>query len=103
MGEHQSKYQKLLTQRLNKHQSEYQKLLMERYGHEQDKLALLALYEDPQEEGYEDEMLEWMKEHPDATFEELIHFDFSFYEPREIVDDDDELDEEDRNPAVYED
>jgi len=33
MGEHQSKYQKLLTQRLNKHQSEYQKLLMERYGH----------------------------------------------------------------------
>jgi hypothetical protein len=103
MGEHQSKYQKLLTQRLNKHQSEYQKLLMERYGHEQDKLALLALYEDPQEEGYEDEMLEWMKEHPDATFEELIHFDFSFYEPLEIVDDDDELDEEDRNPAVYED
>lgn len=103
MGEHQSKYQKLLTQRLNKHQSEYQKLLMERYGHEQDKLALLALYEDPQEEGYEDEMLEWMKEHPDATFEELIHFDFSFYEPLEIVDDDDELDEEERNPAVYED
>ncbi len=103
MGEHQSKYQKLLTQRLNKHQSEYQKLLMERYGHEQDKLALLALYEDPQEEGYEDEMLEWMKKHPDATFEELIHFDFSFYEPLEIVDDDDELDEEDRNPAVYED
>lgn len=102
MGEHQSKYQKLLMQRLNKHQSEYQKLLMGRYGHEQDKLALLALYEDPEEEGYEDEMLEWMKEHPDATFEELIHFDFSFYEPLEIVDDD-ELDEEDRNPAVYED
>lgn len=100
MGEHQSKYQKLLMQRLNKHQSEYQKLLMGRYGHEQDKLALLALYEDPEEEGYEDEMLEWMKEHPNATFEELIHFDFSFYEPLEIVDDD-ELDEEDRNPAVY--
>ena len=93
MDEHQSKYQKLLIQRLNKHQSEYQKLLMERYGHEQDQLALLALYEDPEEEGYEDEMLEWLKAHPDATFDELIRFDFSFYEPLEIVDDD-ELDED---------
>ena len=102
MDGHQSKYQELLIQRLNKHQSEYQKLLMERYGQEQDRLALLALYEDPGEEVYEDEMLEWMKEHPDATFDELIHFDFSFYEPLEIVDDD-ELDEEERNPAVYED
>lgn len=94
MGEHQSKYQKLLIQRLNKHQSEYQKLLMERYGHEQDKLALLALYEDPGEEGYEDKMLEWMKTHPVASFQELVEFDFSFYEPLEIVDDD-ELDEDD--------
>ena len=89
------------------HESEYRKLLMERYEHlavnKLDKSTLRALYNDPQEEGYEDEMLEWMKEHPDATFEELIHFDFSFYEPLEIVDDDDELDEEDRNPAVYED
>ena len=89
------------------HESEYQKLLMERYEHlavnKLDKSTLRALYNDAQEEGYEDEMLEWMKEHPDATFEELIHFDFSFYEPLEIVDDDDELDEEDRNPAVYED
>ena len=89
------------------HESEYQELLMERYEHlavdKLDKSTLRALYNDPQREGYEDEMLDWMKEHPDATFEELIHFDFSFYEPLEIVDDDDELDEEDRNPAVYED
>lgn len=75
------------------HESEYQKLLMERYGHfvvdKLDKSTLRALYNDPQEEGYEDDMLEWMKEHPDATFDELIHFDFSFYEPIEIVDDED--------------
>lgn len=76
------------------HESEYQKLLMERYGHENDTLALQALYTDPQEEGYEEEMLEWVKAHPDATFDELIRFDFSFYEPLEIVDDD-ELDDED--------
>ncbi len=73
------------------HESEYQKLLMERYGHlaveKLDKSTLQALYNDPQEEGYEDEMLEWLKEHPNATFDELIHFDFSFYEPLEIVDD----------------
>lgn len=81
------------------HESEYQKLLIERYGHcvsdKLDRSTLRALYNDPQEEGYEDEMLEWMKEHPNATFEELIHFDFSFYEPLEIVDDDELEDEED--------
>lgn len=97
---HQSKYQQLLEERMRKGQSEYQKLLMERYGGENDKLALLSLYEDPEEDGYEEEMLEWMKEHPDATFDELVHFDFSFYEPLEIVDDD-ELDDAERNEAVY--
>ena len=80
-----------------KRESEYQKLLMERYGYlESDKenqTTLKMLYRDPQEEGYEDEMLEWLKAHPDATFDELIRFDFSFYEPIEIVDDD-ELDAE---------
>ena len=60
-----------------------------------DRTALRALYNDPQEEGYEDEMLEWVKAHPDATFDELLHFDFSFYEPLEIVDDDELEDEED--------
>ena len=87
-------------------ESEYQKILMERYAplvkDKLDRTALRALYNDPQEEGYEEEMLEWVKAHLDATFDELIHFDFSFYEPLEIVDDD-ELDEEERNPAVYED
>ncbi len=80
-------------------ESEYQKILMERYAPlAKDKLyrtALRALYNDPQEEGYEDEMLEWVKAHPDATFDELLHFDFSFYEPLEIVDDDELEDEED--------
>lgn len=84
--------------RRKEQESEYQKILMERYGHlakdKLDRTALRALYNDPQREGYEDEMLEWIKEHPDATFDELIHFDFSFYDPLEIVDDD-ELDGED--------
>ena len=80
-------------------ESEYQKILMERYAplakDKLDRTALRALYNDSQEEGYEDEMLEWVKAHPDATFDELLHFDFSFYEPLEIVDDDELEDEED--------
>ena len=80
-------------------ESEYQKILMERYAplakDKLDRTALRALYNDPQEEGYEDEMLEWVKAHPDATFDELLHFDFSFYEQLEIVDDDELEDEED--------
>ena len=80
-------------------ESEYQKILMERYAplakDKLDRTALRALYNDPQEEGYEDEMLEWVKAPPDATFDELLHFDFSFYEPLEIVDDDELEDEED--------
>lgn len=82
----------------NEQESEYQKILMERYESQvKDKLdqtALRALYNDPQWEGYEDEMLEWVKAHPDATLEELLRFDFSFYEPLEIVDGD-EFGEED--------
>jgi len=73
-------------------ESEYQRLLMKRYGHlnldKLDSLSLDGLYEDPQTFGYEHEMLEWLKTHPDATFQELVAFDFSFYEPLEIVDDD---------------
>ena len=80
------------------HESEYQRILMERYAplvkDKLDKTALRALYNDPQEEGYEDDMLEWVKAHPDASFDELLNFDFSHYEPLEIVDGD-ELDDED--------
>ena len=67
-------------------ESEYQKILMERYAplakDKLDRTALRALYNDPQEEGYEDEMLEWVKAHPDATFlkiDSIICFSGQFF------------------------
>ncbi len=73
--------------------SEYQTLLMQRYGSIEldklDKIALSALKRDPAEDGYEEEMLQWMKNNPNATFQELLRFNASFYCPLEIVDDDD--------------
>lgn len=76
---------------MKKHESEYQKLLMERYGslalNKLDKTALRALYNDPGEDGYEEEMLEFLNMHPNASLQELIDYDFSFYSPIEIVED----------------
>ncbi len=73
-------------------ETEYQKILMERYAtmakDKLDRAALRALYTDPKENGYEDEMLDWVNSHPDATLDDLIRFDFSHYEPMEVVDDD---------------
>ncbi len=77
-----------------KQESEYQKLLMQRYGDEPDQVTLKYVRLDPADYGYEEDMLEWLKSHPDASFQELVAFDFSHYEPVEIVDDDD-LDEYD--------
>lgn len=84
---------------MRKGETEYQKLLVERFGELandwDNKTTFKALYNDPGEEGYEAEMLEFLKSHPDSTFQELVQYDFSFYgdEPLEIVDDD-EMDEE---------
>ncbi|MCI9187211.1 MAG: hypothetical protein HFF33_07645 [Oscillospiraceae bacterium] len=78
---------------MNKIPSEYQKIMVERYQpltlDQSDKLLFNALCNDPQKYGYEEEMLAWIKEHPDASLQEVAAYDFSFYEPIEIVDDED--------------
>lgn len=83
---------------MQKNESRYQKLLMERYGtlplDKLDKIALRALYNDPGEDGHEEEVLEWMESHPEASFQELLKYNSSFYSPLEIVEDD-EPEEED--------
>ena len=76
---------------VEKEKTEYQALLKARFGELADdrdnKTTFKALYNDPGDRGYEVEMLEFLKSHPDATFQELVAYDFSFYTPPEIVDD----------------
>lgn len=72
---------------------EYQKILMDRYGHLQsdkmDRLLLESMCTFPSKYEFEDEMLDWLKEHPDAGLQEVAAFEDSFLTPLEIVDDDD--------------
>lgn len=77
--------------------TEYQKLLMNRHNlpglNKLDKMLLDALCEIPGEDGFEDEMLIWLKEHPNADLQEIATYMNNFLEPLEIVDDD-EMDED---------
>lgn len=76
----------------------YQKILMERYDRSSldklDKMLLDDMCTIPSENGFEEEMLEWLEEHPNATLQEVAAYEDSFLEPLEIVGDD-ELDDED--------
>ena len=76
---------------------EYQKILRDRYGcfelDKLDKMLLDGMCEIPSEHGFEDEVLAWLKKHPDADLQEVAIYVSSFLEPLEIVDDD-ELDED---------
>lgn len=82
---------------MDKHETEYQKLVVERFGEYRDTYddaaTFRALYTDPGEHGHEAEMLEFLKSHPDATFQETLAYDISFYVPLEIVPDDEMEDE----------
>lgn len=68
-----------------------------------DKMILLAVGMGANSFGFEQEIMEFLSETPEATFQELHEYAAQFFPEIEIVDDDDELDEEERNPAVYED
>lgn len=80
--------------------SQYVQLLLSRYGDnvsEDDRDSLRALKEIPKENGMEGEMLAFLQEHPEASFQDVMAFFFNLMdwnEPLEIVDDDD-LDEDD--------
>lgn len=83
---------------MDKQETEYQRLIAERYGEYRnsydDAATFRSLYTDPGEDGHEEEMLEFLKSHPNATFQEVLAYDNSFYVPIEIVPDD-EIDSED--------
>lgn len=85
---------------------EYQNILMDRYDNpgldKLDKMLLADMCAIPSENGFEEEMLDWLNKHPNASLQDVARFEASFLTPLEIVEDD-ELDEEDRNPAIYED
>lgn len=82
---------------MEKQETEYQKLVAERYGEYRnsydDAATFRSLYTDPGEDGHEAEMLEFLKSHPDATFQEALAYDISFYVPLEIVPGDEMEDE----------
>ncbi len=85
--------------------TQVQKMLVEQFWPhantkaEQDILTVLGL--GAKSSGIEEDVLAFVSEHPDASIQELGAQFLPDECPLEIVDD--ELDEEERNPAVYED
>ena len=88
------------------HSTEYQDILKERFGNREldqsDRLLLREISIVPGENGFQQEMLKWLKAHPNADLQELAEYEFRFLPPLEVVDDD-ELDEDERNELVYQD
>ena len=78
--------------------TKYQRMLMDRYaGTAENRFeegCLIALLLGPKEYEFEDEMLSYLKDHPDASIVELNEYSRQFFPEIEIVDDDD-LDDED--------
>lgn len=79
--------------------TEYQQLLMDRYaGTAQGKFeegCLISLLLGPKEYGFEEEMMGYLNDHPDAPIVELYEYSDQFFPELEVVDDDELDDEED--------
>lgn len=79
--------------------TEYQQLLMDRYaGTAQSKFeegCLISLLLGPKEYGFEEEMMGYLNDHPDASIVELDEYSDQFFPELEVVDDDELDDEED--------
>lgn len=74
--------------------SEYQQALLDRYSaktrtHEE-KMLLVEVGIGPKEYGFEDEMMEYLRSHPNASLEELQKYAEPFFPELEIVDDEEE-------------
>ncbi len=82
---------------MKKRLTEYQQLLMDRYAgtgkSDYERTCLISLLLGPTEYDFEDEMLEYLKAHPNASIQELDDYAAPFFPELEIVDDD-ELDED---------
>lgn len=71
--------------------SEYQQLLLDRYStkaetHEE-KMLLVEVGIGPKEYGFEDEMMEYLRSHPNASLRELQQYAEPFFPELEIVED----------------
>lgn len=77
--------------------SAYQQLLLDRYSAKvetyEEKMLLIEIGIGPKEYGFEDEMMEYLRNHPNASLQEVQNYAEPFFPELEIVDDDD-LDEE---------
>lgn len=74
--------------------SEYQKLLLDRYSTKvktyQEKMLLVEVGIGPKEYGFEDEMLEYLRSHPNASIQAVQKYAEPFFPEMQIVDDDQE-------------
>lgn len=91
---------------MNDNPTPCQELLLKRYldtiASKEDEMILLAVGMGANSFGFEGEIMDFLRNNPEATLQELDEYAEQFFPELEIVDDG-ELDEEDRNPAVYED
>lgn len=76
---------------------DYRALLNERYANspqlDKDDLLMLQDLCNDLDGCAEEDLIEWLENNPDASFQDMLHYVYSDYTPLEIVDDD-ELDEE---------
>jgi len=79
---------------MEKENTEYQNLVMEKYLDEietdRERGDMISLVISPTQHGYEEEMMEWMLAHPNATFQEAVAQEQKLRPPVVIVDDDEE-------------
>ena len=75
---------------------DYRELLKERYENspqlDKDDLLMLQDLCDDLDGCTEEELIVWLMDNPDASFQDMLHYVYKDYTPIEIVDDD-EIDE----------
>ena len=85
---------------MDEQRTEFVQLMVDRFSDDvygrnnhEDIADFLYIVNGPDQDGLEPEMLEFAKEHPDATVKELIEY-YESLDPKIIADDDDEDDED---------
>lgn len=86
---------------MDEQRTEFVQLMVDRFSDDvygrnnyEDIADLLYIVNGPGQDGLEPEMLEFAKEHPDATVKELIEY-YESLDPKIIADDNDDEDDED--------
>lgn len=85
---------------MDEQRTEFVQLMVDRFSDDvydrnnyEDVADYLYIVNGPGQDGLEPEMLEFAKEHPDATVKELIEY-YESLDPKIIADDDDDEDDE---------